>query len=139
MKQNFSVFAGFFFAFAGLFTLSAHAQENHPESADEMKELKELTTSHPELKLEEDKTLLLEPDSKQMPAINNKETIGKTPKGKDAKNEKEEDDALGFNFLYYIIQKFKIGDIVDNWPVQPSERVTPSTTHILFFYSSLAG
>jgi hypothetical protein len=114
MKQNFSVFVAFFFAFAGLFGLSAQAQENHPESADEMKELKELTTSHPELKLEEDKTLLLESDSRPIPSINNKEIIGKTPKGKDAKNEKEEDDALGFNFLYYIIQKFKIGDIVDN-------------------------
>lgn len=115
MKQNFSVFAAFLFAFAGLFALSAQAQENHPESADEMKELKELSTSHPELKLEEDKTLLSEPDSKaSAPAFINKENNGKQLKGKDAKTEKGEDDALGFNFLYYIIQKFKISDIVDN-------------------------
>ncbi|MFM8911643.1 MAG: hypothetical protein ACKOE6_01840, partial [Flammeovirgaceae bacterium] len=99
MKQNFSVFAVFFFAFAGLFTLSANAQENHPESADE---LKELSTSHPELKLEEDKTLLAEPDAKVMAPVQlNKDSNGKQPKGRDAKNEKDEDDALGFNFLYY--------------------------------------
>ncbi len=112
MKQNFSVFGVFLFAFAGLFALSAHAQENHPESADE---LKELTTSHPELKLDEDKTLLAEPDVKTVaPALMNREGVSKLPKGKEAKNEKGEDDALGFNFLYYIIQKFKISDIVDN-------------------------
>jgi hypothetical protein len=29
-------------------------------------------------------------------------------------NGKEEDDALSFNFLYYIIQKFKISDLIDN-------------------------
>lgn len=115
MKQNSSVFAVFLFAFAGLLTLSAQAQENHPESADELKELKELTTSHPELKLDEDKTLLAEPDAKTVaPALMNREGISKQPKGKEAKNEKGEDDALGFNFLYYIIQKFKISDIVDN-------------------------
>ena len=116
MKQNFSVFVFFFFAFAGLFALSVQAQESHPESADEMKELKELNASHPELKLEEDKTLLSEPDGKVVlpSALVNKDASGKQPKGKDAKNEKDDDDALGFNFLYYIIQKFKIGDIVDN-------------------------
>jgi hypothetical protein len=26
---------------------------------------------------------------------------------------KEDDDALSFNFLYYIIQKFKISDLID--------------------------
>jgi negative regulator of genetic competence, sporulation and motility len=112
MKHISPVFAVFLFAFAALFALSAQAQENHPESADEMKELKELTTSHPELKLDEDKTLLTEPEVKPtVSPVNNKEAQGRQPK---AKNEKEEDDALGFNFLYYIIQKFKISDIVDN-------------------------
>ncbi|MFM7857398.1 MAG: hypothetical protein ACKO96_37130 [Flammeovirgaceae bacterium] len=110
-KQNSSVFVVFLFAFAALLAMPAQAQENHPESADEMKELKELTTSHPELKLDEDKTLLTEPEAKPLIPVNNKENQGRQPKGK---NEKEEDDVLGFNFLYYIIQKFKISDIVDN-------------------------
>jgi hypothetical protein len=30
-----------------------------------------------------------------------------------AKNEAQDDDVLSFNFLYYIIQKFKMSDIVD--------------------------
>lgn len=34
-------------------------------------------------------------------------------KNKKATAEKKEDDALSFNFLYYIIQKYKISDIVD--------------------------
>lgn len=33
--------------------------------------------------------------------------------GKSRNNAKKEEDALSFNFLYYIIQKFKISDIVD--------------------------
>jgi hypothetical protein len=31
----------------------------------------------------------------------------------DVKNEAQDDDVLSFNFLYYIIQKFKMSDIVD--------------------------
>lgn len=31
----------------------------------------------------------------------------------DAKNENPQDDILSFNFLYYIIQRFKLSDIVD--------------------------
>jgi hypothetical protein len=38
----------------------------------------------------------------------------KNPVQKQSKNEEEEDDSiLGFNFLYYIIQKYKLQDIVD--------------------------
>lgn len=29
------------------------------------------------------------------------------------KDEEDDDDVLSFNFLYYIIQKFKMSDIVD--------------------------
>jgi hypothetical protein len=36
-------------------------------------------------------------------------------KGNDASAaKKNEDDALSFNFLYYIIQKFKISDLIEN-------------------------
>jgi hypothetical protein len=31
----------------------------------------------------------------------------------DAKNENAQNDILSFNFLYYIIQRFKLSDIVD--------------------------
>lgn len=31
----------------------------------------------------------------------------------DAKSENSQDDILSFNFLYYIIQRFKLSDIVD--------------------------
>jgi hypothetical protein len=31
----------------------------------------------------------------------------------DAKNENPQNDILSFNFLYYIIQRFKLSDIVD--------------------------
>lgn len=114
MKQNFSVFAVFLTAFLSLLVISARAQENHPETADE---LKELNTNHPELKLEEDKTLLAEPDTKTLitpAAIIRENQSTKAGKPKDAKLEKEEDDALSFNFLFYIFEKFKKSDIVDN-------------------------
>jgi hypothetical protein len=40
-----------------------------------------------------------------------------TPRSKSTKPAnaaKKEDHALSFNFLYYIIQKYKISDIVDD-------------------------
>jgi len=72
-----------------------------------------------ELNLNEDKSLIyehnenrpirtiqsLQRDSSAMAAKN------KLPKK--AATDKKEDDALSFNFLYYIIQKYKISDIVD--------------------------
>lgn len=120
MKQKFSVIAVLILAFAGLLGYSAQAQENREDPAEE---IKELNATHPELNLEEDKTLISEPDQKgngQHPAVL-KEAPASTLKSSKTKvdgvkpvAEKEEDDALSFNFLYYIIQKFKISDIVDN-------------------------
>ena len=40
----------------------------------------------------------------------------KAPKGdshKENRKEKNEEDALSFNFLYYMIQKFKLSDLID--------------------------
>jgi hypothetical protein len=117
MKNNFSVIAVFFIAFLVLFSYSAQSQEES-QNGQPVEELKELNASHPELNLDEDKTLILEADHKAntSPAGLAKEAIPtKGAKTKEAtKVEKEEEDALSFNFLYYIIQKFKIGDIVDN-------------------------
>jgi hypothetical protein len=51
-----------------------------------------------------------EPDLKNAkPAV---KTVEKSQKDEE-KVEKEEDDPLSFNFLYYIIEKFKISDIVE--------------------------
>ena len=36
-----------------------------------------------------------------------------TQKKAEAKNENSQEDILSFNFLYYIIQRFKLSDIVD--------------------------
>ena len=120
MKQKFSVIAVLILAFAGLLGYSAQAQENREDPTEE---IKELNATHPELNLEEDKTLISEPDQKvngQHPAVL-KEAPASTLKSSKTKAdgvkpvaEKEGDDALSFNFLYYIIQKFKISDIVGN-------------------------
>lgn len=84
-----------------------------------------LDPNHSELNLNEDKILLTEHESKPtLPArdsamVHSKPTLVTTPvtKSKTAEHKpstaKEEDDALSFNFLYYIIQKFKISDLVD--------------------------
>lgn len=39
-------------------------------------------------------------------------SVEKAPK-EEEKAQKEEDDPLSFNFLYYIIEKFKLSDIVE--------------------------
>lgn len=74
---------------------------------------------------DEDKTLIFEPDvksSKQTPSETHQPTSIVSQKGKtldsnkqpsNNANTKEGEDALSFNFLYYIIQKYKGSDIVD--------------------------
>ena len=71
---------------------------------------------HPGINTEE-KTLLLDPESRAFRPVRDslairtqrKATESAKPSGK-AKNE---EDPLSFNFLYYIIQKFKASDIID--------------------------
>jgi len=97
--------------------LTAKAQEEG-QSGTEVQEL----SHHPDLNLNEDKTPAMDVDSK----ANKVQAYGRegnaqpiNPKGKGdsqikpSANEKEE-DPLSFNFLYFIIQKFKISDIVDD-------------------------
>ena len=80
--------------------------------------------NHSELNLNDDKTLLFEHESKpkgpskDSVMIRNKPVLLTTSPAKSKPSErkpvdKEEDDALSFNFLYYIIQKFKISDLID--------------------------
>jgi hypothetical protein len=101
---------------SGLLYYSANAQEGHNETPE--KEIRELS-GHPELNLDDDKTLILESEQQKPgnhPAIKEAGTsIKVTSKSKSEKahNEKGEEDALSFNFLYYIIGKFKISDILD--------------------------
>lgn len=98
-------------------TYSLRAQEEN-FSSPEQQELKQ----HPELNLEDDKTLIMEVDQSSKPAkampSNGKDSNNgqakKTEANKTAAKEKVEEDPLNFNFLYFIIQRFKISDIVDD-------------------------
>ncbi len=97
-----------------LITLSVQAQEALP-----ILELQD--PNHRELNLNEDKTLIYDHpghtsvrDSSQMttryvpvaPAAKPK-VEGSKAKGKD------DEDTLSFNFLYYMFQKFKMSDMID--------------------------
>lgn len=94
---------------------SVFAQEGSP--INEIPELGPPVFSDPSTR--EEKPLLSEPEGKS--TFQKEQTII-TPaptktKGKNSEptktTSKTEEDALSFNFLYYIIQKFKISDIVD--------------------------
>ncbi len=116
MKQNFSPFLIFLFVVGILAGFAAHAQEIDPANNNE-KEIKEELSSHPELNLNEDKILISEPEQKStLNHTTSKETAPfvKTTKPKTNPEKDEDEDALSFNFLYYIIQKFKYSDIVEN-------------------------
>jgi hypothetical protein len=68
------------------------------------------------LNLHEDKTLISEPEQKSAihhPASKENTPSAKTTRPKSNPEKDEDEDALSFNFLYYIIQKFKYSDIVD--------------------------
>lgn len=91
------------------------AQEGSP-----FNDIPELGPSYSDPMLREEKPLLYEPDGKsssnrEQPVINQAplKTKGKSSEPTKSNYSKTEEDALSFNFLYYIIQKFKISDIVD--------------------------
>ncbi|HEY5692271.1 MAG TPA: hypothetical protein VIS49_12495 [Cyclobacteriaceae bacterium] len=76
--------------------------------------------SNQELNLDEDKALLYEQnEGRQTRSIQNFQrdsvatTTSRPKEAKKSNADKKEGDALSFNFLYYIIQKYKISDIVD--------------------------
>jgi len=106
----------FVLAAAMLFSLSAIAQEETPiiEGPDPL---------HREFNYNEDKTLLYDqPALHQIPVL--KDTLAMTPRPttrtarpempREGQKARGEEDALRFNFLYYIIQKYKISDIIEN-------------------------
>lgn len=76
--------------------------------------------AHPGLNTEE-KTLLVDPevrsfrpvrDSLASRSFSTQKKTSETSKSSAGKP-KNEEDPLSFNFLYYIIQKFKVSDIID--------------------------
>ncbi len=84
-----------------LITLSAQAQEELP-----ILELQD--PNHRELNLNEDKTLIYDHPGHTSVRDSSK-SKGEAQKGKG----KDEDDTLSFNFLYYMFQKFKMSDMID--------------------------
>ena len=109
----------FFLVGGALFSVTASAQQEGLSPTEAQDPL--------EYNLNDDKPLLMEHDSKsKVPlsrdslASHNKAAASvtasaklKSPEHNKPATTKEEDDALSFNFLYYIIQKFKISDLVD--------------------------
>jgi hypothetical protein len=75
---------------------------------------------HPGISTEE-KTLLLDPESRPFRTV--RDSVANTSRYSTTKRSaeavkaagkpKNEEDPLSFNFLYYIIQKFKASDIID--------------------------
>lgn len=108
---------------AMVFTVDQSKAQDESQTGAEVQELKvqELNQQHPELNLNDDKTLLMDADvkgSKSQPNGREAGTTNVRPKSdsaaKPSSSERTEEDPLSFNFLYFIIQKFKISDIVDD-------------------------
>ena len=109
----------FFLVGGALLSVSAHAQHEglNPGASQD--------PNHLEYSLTDDKPVLLDHDSKSKGptrdsiASHNRpvSTIATSAKAKSPDHNKsvngEDEDALSFNFLYYIIQKFKISDLID--------------------------
>src|SRR5262245_54568 len=102
------------FAAVFLITFSLYAQEGLPplETSD---------PAHRELNLDEDKTLIYDQPSHTSVARDTVMLVprpttsqqSKAQKPEASKTSKGEEDALSFNFLYYMIQKFKLSDLID--------------------------
>jgi hypothetical protein len=112
MKLKFLLPAAMLFGFVHVTVL---AQENSQPDGNTKE-----STYHTETNSTDDKNLIIDFDARppkiqsaqketQTPAPNKKEETTKAEK-----KTTENDDPLSFNFLYLIIQKFKISDIVEN-------------------------
>lgn len=99
-----------------LCTLTAKAQEETPiiEGPD---------PAHREINYNEDKSLIYDQAVHHQPGVRDSMTVAPKPTNRavvrpdmprEGQKPKHEDDALRFNFLYYIIQKYKISDIIEN-------------------------
>jgi hypothetical protein len=98
-------------------SISASAQSENEYTATELKELNQ----NQEVNSIEDKTLIFEHDSKTVKARDSVHfhalplPVSKIKSSDQTKpSGSKEDDVLSFNFLYYIIQKFKISDLIDD-------------------------
>jgi len=107
MKITFTILS--FILILGSFTVAA--QENEIPSNDPI-----FVSGGLENNLNEERPLLFELDSKLLKKDSLQIKNSSSLKGKsDQKpSSSKNDDALSFNFLYYIIQKFKISDLIDN-------------------------
>jgi hypothetical protein len=107
-------------AAASLLTFTAKAQEETPivEGPDPI---------HRQMNFSEDKTLIVEQPAQvvQHPGVRDSLMITTKPFNRVIRPEgpkeapkqaplRSEEDALRFNFLYYIIQKYKLADIVEH-------------------------
>jgi hypothetical protein len=104
-------------AAASLLAFTAKAQEDTPvvEGPD---------PAHRQMNFNEDKTLIIEQpvQSVQHPGVRDSLMSTTKPLSRVARPEspvpkpqpRGEEDALRFNFIYYIIQKYKLGDIVEH-------------------------
>ncbi len=103
-------------------TCFAGFMANAQDGTQQNPEVQELNQQHSELNLNDDKTLLMDADGKASKSqltthesttiTNNKNKSDNSTKP--SSSEKAEEDPLSFNFLYFIIQKFKVSDIVDD-------------------------
>ncbi len=115
MKVNFSQLLAIITITLTVSTVnSVFAQEGSP--INETPELGPPAFSDPSTR--EEKPLLSEPEGKstlqrEQSVITPVPAKTKVKNSESTKASKTEEDALSFNFLYYIIQKFKISDIVD--------------------------
>ena len=103
------------FATAAIFLLGLTVQ-----AQDELPLLEIQDPAHSELNLDEDKTLIYDHPShlsiardSSRAALTVPAKVLKQDTPKNGRKEKDEEDALSFNFLYYMIQKFKMSDLID--------------------------
>lgn len=100
-------------SFIAVFLLAISAQ-----AQDELPSVDPQDPAHNEYNLEDDKALIYD-HSTHLPARDSVQVLRVAPMTQAAKpakpdaHKKDEDDALSFNFIYYIIQKFKMSDLID--------------------------
>src|SRR6478735_8437808 len=113
------------FVATSLAGLKAIAQDDGQQPMQPVQEMQELNQQHPELNLNDDKTLLMDADARasknqSQSNMHDAGSSGNSSKNKSdgssksSPNDKTEEDPLSFNFIYFIIQKFKASDIVDD-------------------------
>ena len=105
MKKGNYVFALLFIA--GLFSFdSAFSQDDRPPELDSSKEIRTENGSDP---LVEGEAKIIKPVVVYRDSTQQKPAVKKSDKPKSDENT----SVLSFNFLYYLIERYKLADIVD--------------------------